>query len=51
MFGIMLLAVETVEGNGLIAQDAGGPIGGSRIQTPRVEIGFGSCDEEGARLM
>lgn len=51
VIGIMLLAVETLESNGLVEQDAGRSIGGSGIHATRIQIGFGASDEKCPGLM
>ena len=43
---VVLLALEAIEGDGLVAQDACRAIGGHRVQPPSIEIALGARDEE-----
>ena len=51
MIGVMLLAVVTIEGDGLVADDPGRTIGRRRVKATRIEIRLGAGHEEGAGLM
>ena len=47
---IVLSGIESMERDGLVANQAGPAVGGGRVQASGVEVRFGSGDEEGACL-
>ena len=49
--GIVFLGIEAIERNGLVTEDAGTAISGSRILPMRIQIGFGARNEERAGHM
>lgn len=51
MCGIIPLGVKAVQGDGLVADNAGGAVRPGRIETMRIQIRLGAGDEEGARQM
>jgi hypothetical protein len=50
-FGISLLGVENDKLDQLLAHRSGASIHGSGIEAAELEVGFGSCNKEAARLM
>jgi len=51
MIGVMPLAVVAIESDGLVTDDPGAAIDGSRIDAMGVEIRLGAGYKEGAGLM
>ena len=47
----LLAAVEAIERDGLVAEDPVAAIGGRRLHSAGIEVGFGADDEEAAGLM
>src|SRR5215472_8596137 len=51
VLGIAAPGLGTVERDGLVADDAGGTIGGRRVDAVRIHVRLGAGDEEGAGLV
>ena len=51
MFGVMLLTVETIQRNGLVANDALGSIRRGRVDAPSVHVPLGAGDKVAFGLM
>jgi len=48
MIGVELAGIETIQSNGLIADQTRGTIGGGGIKAMSIQVGLGTNDEETA---